>query len=211
MDRRALLLTLGAATAAVVSAPARRALACACCSDEGVRVDEARALDGWYLSELMRIQLGRTARLFTGAADVADAAKGIRDASDTYAMAVTRTTDKRGNVWTLAFVDARGKTGNLSWVLPKMIEELAVDTRDPKAQTGNGPLLYKELRLRMPVAGTGVFEPGNAVGTTARLVLQGRGNMCVAAEDFTHWSLAVGGPRARYQFFGTLAAPGAGK
>jgi hypothetical protein len=209
MNRRVLLLALGGASAALVSAPARRVLACACCADEGTRVEGEQKLEGWMLGELRRVRFGATARLRTGDGEMADYAKGIREPADSYQVALTRATDKRGEVWTLAFRDAAGRSGTLGWVLPRVVEELSVDPRDGQSGKVGGPLLYKELRLRMPVDATGVFEPGKAggAGMTARLVLQGRGNRCMAAEQLTHWSLAVSGPRAGYLFFGTLVAP----
>jgi len=207
MNRRVLLLALGGASAALVSAPARRVLACACCADDGARVEADHALEGWTLGELRRVRFGATARLRTGDGEMADYAKGIREPADSYQVALTRVTDKRGEVWTLGFRDATGKSGTLVWVLPKVVEELSVDPRDGQSGRVGGPLLYKELRLRMPADATGVFEPGKGAGMTARLVLQGRGNMCMAAEQLTHWSLGVSGPRAGYLFFGTLAAP----
>lgn len=205
MQRRSLLLALGAAGAALVATPARRALACACCADEGTRVEGQHELQGWELSELGRVQLGATAKLRTGDGDMSDYSKGIRDAAMSYLVALARKSDKRGDVWTLSFKEPKGKSGTLWWVLPKVVEEFVVDLRDGKQGGGGGPLLYKELRLRMPVGATGVFEPGNAAGTTARLVLQGRGNMCLDAENYTHWSLAVSGPKAAYMLYGSLA------
>ena len=207
MQRRAVLLALGGAGVALVSAPARRVLACACCAEEGQRVEGQHELQAHELVELARVQLGATARLRTGAGDVADYSKGIRDAAQSYVVTLARKSDKRGDQWTMAFREPKGKTGTLAFLLPKVVEEFFVDVRDGKTGGGGGPLLYKELRLRMPIGGTGVFEPGMAAGTMARLVLQGRGNLCTEAEQLTHWSLAVSGPKAAYMLFGSLAAP----
>jgi hypothetical protein len=38
-------------------------------------------------------------------------------------------------------------------------------------------------------------------------VLQGRGNSCDGAEDFTHWQLKIAGKKADYAFYGELGAP----
>jgi hypothetical protein len=122
-------------------------------------------------------------------------------------VVLARKADKRGDVWTFSFRDPKAKTGTLWFVMPKVVEEFAVDPRDGKQGGGGGPLLYKEVRLRMPIGGTGVFEAANLGGTTGRLVLQGRGNACLEAEQLTHWSMAVSGPRSAYLLFGSLGAP----
>jgi hypothetical protein len=38
-------------------------------------------------------------------------------------------------------------------------------------------------------------------------VLQGRGNSCDTAEDFTHWRLKITGNKADYAFYGELSTP----
>jgi hypothetical protein len=102
---------------------------------------------------------------------------------------------------------ASGKTGSLEFTTPKAGKRFFIDVHDGKMGGGGGPLLYKELRLRVPLTGTGIFEPGMAGGPKARLVFQGRGNVCTAAEQFTHWTLVVSGPKASYVLFGALATP----
>jgi hypothetical protein len=72
---------------------------------------------------------------------------------------------------------------------------------------GGGPLLYKEWRFEGRVSGTGFFGAGIVAPTRYLLVLQGRGNGCQDAADFTHWRLQVSGRRAHYAFYGELARP----
>ena len=75
------------------------------------------------------------------------------------------------------------------------------------ANGGNGPVLYKEWRFKYRVqSGTGIFQNGIAPATEYFLVLQGRGNNCTQAEDFTHWRLEITGKKASYAFFGKLNA-----
>ena len=57
-----------------------------------------------------------------------------------------------------------------------------------------------------PAAGFGAGT-GTAAPPRYSLVLQGRGNGCQSAEDFTHWRLKVTGRKADYAFYGELADP----
>jgi hypothetical protein len=68
-------------------------------------------------------------------------------------------------------------------------------------------VLYKEWRFEGEVNGTGFFKAGITARTKYFLVLQGRGNSCDAAEDFTHWQLKITGKKADYAFYGELSAP----
>jgi hypothetical protein len=36
------------------------------------------------------------------------------------------------------------------------------------------------------------------------LIVQGRGNSCTSAGDFSHWTLVMQGPKANYSLFGDL-------
>ena len=45
---------------------------------------------------------------------------------------------------------------------------------------------------------------GLGAGQTLTLILQGGGNNCTSAYDFTHWMLVMWGPKAKYHFFGSL-------
>jgi hypothetical protein len=44
------------------------------------------------------------------------------------------------------------------------------------------------------------------VGDSQRLtlILHGHGNSCTSSDHFTHWTLVVSGPKARYRLFGEL-------
>ena len=184
-------------------AQARETNACGCCAEDGQRIETSDAWRPEERIEIDRIRFSEDVRLYMTAGDPEDYAKGIRDPFDRYTMAVSRKRDQ----WTMMLRDASGKTGSLVFTTPKAGERFFIDLRDGTMGGGGGPLLYKELRLRVPLTGTGIFEPGMAGGAKARLVFQGRGNVCTEAEQFTHWTLVVSGPKANYVLFGALAAP----
>jgi hypothetical protein len=71
-------------------------------------------------------------------------------------------------------------------------------------RAGQGPRLYKEWKLSAPAAGSGVFAPGIGPRQTLTLILQGGGNSCTSAIDFSHWTLVMQGPKANYTLFGNL-------
>ncbi len=72
---------------------------------------------------------------------------------------------------------------------------------------GLGVSLYKELRFKGNVLSGGGFLRASIVRpTTYFLVLQGRGNGCDNAEDFTHWHLEINGKKARYEFNGKFSS-----
>jgi hypothetical protein len=79
-----------------------------------------------------------------------------------------------------------------------------VDIHDKDEESG-APILYKEWRFKGNVqSGTGFFKAGIVSPTTYFLVLQGRGNVCDNAEDFTYWRLEIEGKKANYAFMGKL-------
>lgn len=177
------------------------AAACACCSEPGERVESVTKLAAHERSELERVRFGETARLYTTAAGTAGV-KGITDATDTYALTQTRAGDR----WTFTLKDAKGRTGTLAFTLPSQVESFFVDTQQGKAS--GEPVLYKEWRLSAPLSATGIFAPAAASGSpTVRLVLQGQGNSCTSADQFTAFSIVVTGPSASFTLFGRLAAP----
>ena len=81
-----------------------------------------------------------------------------------------------------------------------------VDTHEnDNAESGLGPVLYKEWRFEGTVSGTGIFKTGMAPMTKYFLVFQGRGNLCDSAGDFTDWRLEITGKKASYAFYGKIA------
>ena len=90
--------------------------------------------------------------------------------------------------------------------LPVKMWTYAVDPHDGQKSAGGGPMLYKEWRFAGLVSGTGFFKKGIIPQTRYSLVFQGHGNRCEDAGSFTHWRLEIIGRKARYAFYGELAA-----
>jgi hypothetical protein len=197
---RPALLAAVSGVALFAYAPASRA--CACCADAGERIETTAPLQSFERAELERMRLGKQAKLFLTAAGFSGVS-GISNPSDVYDVALTR----QGNRWTFTFKDGSGKTGSLAFALPAVIESFFVDPHDGVQSRGGGPLLFKEWRLSAPLAATGVFAAGMAGAPTVRFVVQGRGNVCTSAEQFTSWMLVVSGPKASYALHGSLAVP----
>ena len=179
------------------------AWACACCSNAGEHhVGSARPSE-YELSIMRQIRFGGTAQLFLTEADMEESAKGLAHQAESYSLAGSLA----GRVWRLTFRDG-DKSGTLDLPLPARVSSFTADIRDGRTSAGGGPLLYKEWRFEGQVAaGTGIFRAGIARPTRYSLVLQGRGNSCQSAEDFTHWRLEVTGRKADYAFYGELSIP----
>jgi hypothetical protein len=95
------------------------------------------------------------------------------------------------------------RPGTLSLKLPQKISIFEVDPRDAPDQ-GLGPALYKEWKLTGGVTATGAFSAANDAKQSLTLILQGRGNSCTSAADFTHWTLVMESPAGGYSLFGEL-------
>lgn len=186
--------------AVLLCATWHEALACACCTSIGERFDLVTKLEKYHLEELQKLRFDRAANLFLGEADP-DSVKGITKAAAKYELQAVW----QANRLVLSFRDEAGQSGDLSIAMPKTISSFSVDPRsEPEGR--RGPSLYKEWRLTAKAAGTGVFAAGLSAEQKLTLVLQGRGNSCTSASDFTHWMLVMDGPKAKYHFFGSLAA-----
>ena len=194
-------LFLLAALAALMLAPGR-AWACACCSNEGDYLFGSNRPSAYELDLMRRVRFGPTARLYQTEADMEEMARGLAKPSESYALSGSLV----GGAWKLSF---RGgdQAGTLSLPLPARVTSYAADIRDGRTSPGGGPLLYKEWRFEGRASGTGIFRAGLAAPAKYLLVLQGRGNGCQNAEDFTHWRLEVNGSKAGYAFYGELSAP----
>jgi hypothetical protein len=190
----AAIFVLGQFSPALVSS----ALACACCTNEGQRNVATVALDSGKRQEIESLRFADKATVFTGEGDV-DGIEGIATPSPTYKLAAKWVDDRL----VLSFRDGSGHTGTLSLARPGTMSVFEVDPRD-RPDKGQGPLLYKEWKLSAPAAGSGVFRPGIAPRQTLTLILQGSGNSCTSAIDFSHWTLVMQGPKANYTLFGDL-------
>lgn len=178
------------------------ALACACCSNAGdYRIDFDRPSD-YELSIMRQVRFGGTAQLYLTEADMEESAVGLAHRAESYALKGSLD----DGVWRLEFRDGK-QTGTLSLPLPAKMSSYAADIRDGRTSPGGGPLLYKEWRFEGRPIGTGIFRAGLASPAKYLLVLQGRGNGCQDAGDFTHWRLNVSGSKAEYAFYGQLSNP----
>ena len=189
--------------ALVLLAASGEAWACACCTNPGQRYVDVEALDSGRLEEIERLRFGTEARLYAGEAGVESIA-GIQEPAERYDLGVNwdKTQPGRTNL-NFTLDNPGGRSGMLSLRLPQTISVFEVDPRDSPDQ-GTGPLLYKEWKLTGKVTGTGAFSAANGAKQVVTLILQGRGNSCTSAVDFTHWTLVMEGPKARYSLFGEL-------
>jgi hypothetical protein len=174
-------------------------LACACCSNEGEYYRGVSKIEDFQRDLMKSLRFDSKAFLFSTDAGEEEYGRGITDPKNEYALSGSLT----NNSFRLSFRDGT-KSGMLTVPLPLRIEDYRVDLRDGKTSGGGGPLLYKEWRFEGVINGSGIFKPGMFGPTKYFLVLQGRGNNCDNAEDFTDWRLEVRGKKARYAFYGKL-------
>lgn len=195
---RALALT------ALLLMPSSGALACACCTEPGQRLDVVAPLDSYLRDELGRIAIAPVARLYTDAG-FPETIEGVDEPStEGYDIEMSRTADRI----TLRLLDPAGQAGGIELTVPAEITRLEVDPRDgDTTEAGLGPVLYKEWRLEGEARLSGFLAAGSG-RADASLILHGRGRGCTSAEDFTHWTLAVRGVGVRFTLLGeTRAAP----
>jgi hypothetical protein len=191
-------LALAVCAALLVLAGSGGALACACCTNAGQRNVNVATLDSGRAAEIERLRFGGAAQLFVGEGGP-ESIDGITTPAESY----TLTAAWQGDRLVFTFADAQGHTGTLSLLRPGKVSIFEVDPRDG-ADQGLGPVLYKEWKLTSKAAVTGVFASGMGPSQVITLIVQGRGNSCTSAEDFSHWTLVVEGPKANYSFFGEL-------
>lgn len=179
-----------------------RAWACACCSNTGDYHNSFGKPSEFHLNLMKEVRFGGTAHLYLTEADVEESARGLAHDATSYSLGGSLV----GNVWKLTFRDGN-KSGTLNLPLPAKMSSHSADIHDGRTGGGGGPLLYKEWRFEGQASGTGLFKAGVVAPTRYVLVLQGRGNGCDSAEDFTHWRLKVTGRKADYAFYGELTDP----
>ena len=178
------------------------ALACACCAEKAHYFSGSTKLDDDSLNQLKRMRFGKTAALYLSAAGIDEDSQGIEQPSGNYSL----TSSLAGNGLKLSF-RAGTLSGVLDLPLPAKKRIHSADIHDGRLSPGGGPLLYKEWQLEADVTGTGVFKAGTSSPAKYTLVLQGRGNGCDNAEDFSHWRLKVKGEKADFAFYGRLLRP----
>lgn len=188
------LAVLAFASFALVDA----AFACACCANPGQRYVEVMKLDSDRRAQIESIRFSKAAELYVGEAGV-DIIEGIATPAERYALDVKR---EEGRL-VFALRDEANHEGTLTLTVPDKITIFEVDPRDSPDQ-GTGPTLYKEWKLTGQVVGAGVFNTGAEGKELLTLILQGRGNSCTSASDFTHWTLVMQGQKGNYTLFGAL-------
>ncbi len=158
------------------------AFACACCAEKGEYYSRAQRPAATDLEIINALRFNDGVSLFTAPPEGEDI-KGLQSIQTDY-NAFDFGTDPyffalnesfSARTFKFNFKTKTGKTGVLTLPLPAQMTKFGVDLHDAPA-------------------GQEVYE----------LILQGRGNHCVMAENFTHWRLEVKGRSADYAFFGKL-------
>ena len=179
-----------------------RVWACACCAHPGEYQIDFVKPDKSKLSVIKRIRFGTKAELWTGEADPEVAAKGSAHAADSYSL----TGSLIGNMWKLTFRNG-DESGTLDLPLPAKMLRFAADIHDGQTKPEYPSQCFiKNGVLRERLTGRDFSRP-ESLPKPNTLVLQGRGNSCDGAEDFTHWQLKITGKKADYAFYGELGAP----
>jgi hypothetical protein len=173
-------------------------LGCACCSNDGEYYKGLNKIEDYQLELMKQMRFGNRAFLFLTEAGYEVDASGIADPKQNYSLVESLAS----NAWRLTFRDGT-RTGVLNLPLPEKLETYKVDIHDGKRSGGGGPLLYKEWRFEGSATGLG-FLKTTATSLRYFLVLQGRGNGCDNAEDFTDWRLDIRGENTRYAFTGKM-------
>ena len=183
----------------LLSSFASTAFACACCAERGYYSIRTAKPSADEMKELQKLKF-QTAELYADAG-YPETIKGISPLNTSFSV----TGLLNGNAWTFDFKDNRQKTGKLDLTKPLSMVEYMVDL--PDANVEGEVKLYKEWRFKYRVQNaTGIFKTGFAPSSEYFLVLQGYGNVCTSAADFTKWRLEISGKRADFKFFGSLRA-----
>ena len=190
------------------------AFACACCSETGDYRIWTGKPDQYSVDLLEEMKFDQAAFLYMNEAGF-DALKGLDSLAKAYESDswvsspgyFSLTNAFAARTWKFNFKTKGGKNGALTLPMPAQMVQFKADIHDGKTSGGGGPLLYKEWRYKGVVqTGSGFFQAGIVKPTSYFLVLQGRGNSCDTAADFTAWRLEIEGRKARYAFFGKLSS-----
>ena len=173
--------------------------ACACCAERGHYSISYSKMEQYNFDEIKKLNFHNAKIYMTVAGE--EGGKGLSSIGESYQLK----SSLQNKMWTFNFTDDKGKTGTLNFKMPNKMLDFKADIHDGKDTGAGGPLLYKEWRFKHKVkSGTGVFQNGIKGKTEYFLVLQGRGNVCTSAADFTHWRLEVTGKKANYAFYGSF-------
>ena len=173
------------------------ALACACCAERGHRSEQKIEFKDYLRSEVELLSL-RTARLYTDAG-YPENIKGIDTESDQFSVSGSFSKD----YWTFSLVDEAKKAGMLNLSVPEKVRMFMVDPEPNKERPG--VLLYKEMSFTGSVkSASGFAKKGESKDLKYELVLQGKGNICTAAQQFSSYFLTISGANADYKFYGKI-------
>jgi hypothetical protein len=194
--RRSLFMLTFALFLLLPAALPEKTSACACCSNAGQWFEDKGPLDENAREVINQAKLSAKAHAYESSGED----EGIDVKSSDFTLKLSRLQSK----WTMTLQGTQGDKGTLTLNLSPTATVFGADPRDGKVSNGGGPLLYKEVRLEGRISGTGVFAKSIKPDSRFRLVLQGRGNACVLAEDFNNWVLQIYGKQARFGFYGTM-------
>ncbi len=180
---------------------------CACCADPGLWSLENRKIDEGTMKELNRLKPDGVADFYvTDAWPDNVSGVAVPDSYQPGYFVVSIVREQRA--WKFFFKTPKGETGALVLTLPAIATFFDADIEPRQKLDSKVPLvIYKEVRLEGDVRGTGIFAKGIAARTKFRLILQGRGNRCLNAEDVHRWNLRISGPQAGYTIYGSFAKP----
>ena len=180
---------------------------CACCADPGEWSLETRKIEDHETGELNRLTPDGRAGFYATDAFPDDVSGVAAPNDDINELVVSIVREQRD--WKLFFKTSGGRTGALILPLPGTATFFNADISEgPRPERTATVGLYKEIRLEGQLRGTGIFAKGIAPKTRFKLVLQGRGNRCLSAQDFYRWNLRISGPQAGYAIYGFFAKLG---
>ena len=193
-----LSLCRGIAVALLPLAYTPSALACACCTNQASATSPRLR---WIPASSMRLKAcaspaRRRCSRAKATSKVSGASRRLRGATSRRKMA--RTTG-----WCSRSATGSATPARCRWPVrtrsrcSRSIRAIAPTGVRGRRCTRNG----NSLR---PASGSGVFRPGIAPRQMLTLILQGGGNSCTSAYDFSHWTLVMQGPKANYTLFGDL-------
>lgn len=171
--------------------------ACACCANEGEWYERKQRLESHEVEVLKSLKFSAQASLYE-MSELPGIPESFLDS------ALTLSLTRQPSRWIFLLKGGKGEKGTLICNLPTIATTFGADLHDEQKPSGVGPVLYKELRLEGKVSGTGVFAKAMKPETRFRLVLQGRGNNCLMAEDFRNWNLRIYDRQADLTFYGAM-------
>jgi hypothetical protein len=193
------ILALSGALIAISSA-SQNALACACCSEAGQRLEKTAPMTSGQRDELTHLRFAKSTLIYADAAFPENVRGVIKPSAEDFRLRVEFLPERI--IFMLTAIDHA--VGKVAFTVPRQLERLEADPRVRFVKSNGGSVaLYKEWRLNGDVE-LGGFFAGADQHARARLILHGLGNSCTSAEDFSHWTLVVTGPGTKFTLLGAL-------